>query len=356
MIGRGIAWELGKRGVEVVLLDRESPHAAFKAAAGLLIPAGGRISRHHHALRRESAALYPAFVEELESTTGLSCGYRQCGTLTVAYEPGAKNAVTAMCGCLRGIGVEVEQLAREECLLREPALGERVGAGYLAQDHLVDPVALLAALAQAGEALGVESVHGTVVSVAPGEVRLATGDTISGDRVVVANGAWMAELLDLPVYPVKGETIQTTAHPELLNHCLSVQKANLYLANRGDGRYVVGATEEEAGFDNSVTATTSLWERALELVPALADSHPLETRVGFRPKVGDGLPILGEFQGLLVAGAHYRNGVLQTPITGKLMAHLILTGETPELARPFSPLRDMGPRTPRPEFSRSKGG
>ena len=50
---------------------------------------------------------------------------------------------------------------------------------------------------------------------------------------------------------------------------------------------------------------------------------------GLRPQTGDGIPYIGEhpdIKGLFVAAGHYRNGILLSPLTGKLAAQL-LTGQ-----------------------------
>jgi glycine oxidase len=344
LIGQGIVWRLAEQGADVVVIDRGSPHAASKVGAGLLIPAGGRISRHHYALRRASADLYPSFVAQLESDTGMDCGYHTCGSLTVAFEPGAEQALKGLSGCLKGFDIESTLLDQLQCRQREPALGTEVAGGFYTDDHQVDPIKLLATLTRACLNRGVEFVSNRVVEVAPKRVVLADGTSFEGDRVVLANGAWLAELMDVPVYPVKGEVISLQASPELLRHNLHVQRERLYVANRGDGRYIVGATEEECGFDTTVTAKESLHQRVCRLVPALADLQPVEAKVGFRPKVGDGLPVMGEYQGVVLAGAHYQNGILQTPIAAKLVSDFVLTGRPDELMQPFLPTRDMSPR------------
>ena len=102
----------------------------------------------------------------------------------------------------------------------------------------------------------------------------------------------------------------------------------------------MGATEEEMGFDETVTATDLLFEKACALVPGLEACARVDSRVGFRPKVGDGLPLLGDYEGVVVAGAHYRNGILLTPITARLIADFLETGETRDLMKPFVPNRD----------------
>lgn len=340
LIGRACAWELSTRGHKVTVFDDARSGTASLAAAGLLIPAGGRISRSHLALKLESARLFTGFVSELSAQTGIDCRYHRCGTLTVAWEPGAVSAVSGMVGCLRGLGLDVVALSNMECRQFEPELGEEVGAGYLCPDHVVDPVALQRALSVGGEFRGVESVGTTVTSVGARGVGWEGGLERGFDRVVVASGAWMSRLLDLGVSPVKGETLEVHAPHLILARNICVQRESLYLAYREPGRYVVGATEEECGFEESGCGGDFLRARALRLLPRLDSATFGPTRMGFRPKLGDGLPLIGEADGVYVAGGHYRNGVLLAPVTAKLVCEMIETGEIPELARPFDPTRD----------------
>jgi glycine oxidase len=340
LIGLGIAWRAAQKGMQVQLVDAPSRHAASRVGAGLLIPAGGRVSPHHLALRTASAEMFPSVVAELEELTGLDCGYNACGLLTVAYEPGADASVDGLANCLRGLGVAVERLDREGCLKKEPGLSKNVAAGFYSDDHQIDPEKFAAALREAGRRLGVEYLEGRVTSVASRGLTLQGGEHLGADRVVVATGAWLAQLLSLPVFPVKGEVIYLKGKPGLIRHNLTLRREDLYIANRGDGRYVVGATEEEAGFNERLTAGDHLFEKACALVPALGKCARLDARVGFRPKVGDGLPLLGEHEEIVVAGAHYRNGILLTPITAKLIADYLESGETTELMEPFTPDRD----------------
>lgn len=340
IVGWACAWELARRGKPVTVVDRSCAQAAYKVAAGLLIPVGGKLSPSHLDLKLAAAGCFEPFVRQLEDETGMSCGYRPCGTLTVALEPGSLKAITGMVGCLKGLGVHAEVLDRPQCLALEPCLGPEVGAGYLTADHSVDPPSMVRALRAACEARGVELCEGSVVRVSPSEVKLADGKTLQAHQVLVTAGAWLQELLPVKVYPVKGETLEVSAPLLGLGRNLCVQKLSLYLAYRGGGRYVLGATEEEAGFDPQPVGADSLKEKAIRVLPELAKAEFEPSRVGFRPKVGDGLPVMGEIDGVYVAGAHYRNGVLLAPITSRLMAELLDARELPELMRPLDPARD----------------
>lgn len=128
--------------------------------------------------------------------------------------------------------------------------------------------------------------------------------------------------------------------------------SHVYLVPRANGELVVGATTEELGWDTTVTAggVYELLRDAHELVPGITELPLTETRAGLRPASPDNAPLLGPtaLAGLHLATGHHRNGVLLTPVTGDVMAHVLTTGELPELGRPFAPRR-FAPATAAPE-------
>lgn len=126
--------------------------------------------------------------------------------------------------------------------------------------------------------------------------------------------------------------------------------AQVYLVPRANGELVVGATTEELGWDTTVTAggVYELLRDAHELMPGITELPLTETRAGLRPASPDNAPLLGPtaLPGLHLATGHHRNGVLLTPVTGEVMAHVLTTGELPELGRPFSPGRFAATASP----------
>jgi glycine oxidase len=117
-----------------------------------------------------------------------------------------------------------------------------------------------------------------------------------------------------------------------------------YLVPRGDGRYVLGATMEERGFDTTVTAGAihELLRDALELLPGLDELVIDELKAGLRPRTPDNTPALGPgaLDGLHWATGHYRGGILLAPVSAQIVVDA-LTGEAPPPAE-FDPRRFAG--------------
>jgi glycine oxidase len=118
---------------------------------------------------------------------------------------------------------------------------------------------------------------------------------------------------------------------ELLKHV--IRTPEVYLIPRSDGRILVGATVEEAGFDKRTDIETiqKLHRAAVALVPELGNGKILEDWAGLRPRTPDSLPILGTTAtpGYYVATGHFRDGILLAPITARVMAQII-AGNRPE--------------------------
>ena len=179
--------------------------------------------------------------------------------------------------------------------------------------------------------------------------RLAGGELLIAAQVVVAAGPWSGRLRGLPagasvpIRPVKGQilSLHDPSGPGLLERVLRMQPG--YLVPRGDGRYVLGATVEERGYDTTVTvqAVFELLRDAIELVPGVGELVIDELVAGIRPGTPDNAPILGAgaLEGLFWATGHYRHGILLTPITAELISAQLAGEDPPELATPFDPLR-----------------
>ena len=354
-IGLAIGWRLQQAGVQTVLFDRrEAGRASSWLSAGMLAPdteRGFEDEALYH-LGRESLRRWPSFVAALEAASGLGVDYRTGGTLHVADDRDAAEALRRHFAFQREQGLDVQWLTGAEARDMEPFLAPRLpGAVYASSDHQVDNRLLVEALITAYQkAGGTLREHTPVEAIEPGEpaaIRV-DGERVEARHVIVAAGAWSRQSGGLvpnlrpPVRPIKGQMLQLKMQaPFDLQHVVWGRDA--YLAPKSNGRLLVGATVEEMGFDTSVTAggLYSILEAAWRIVPGIYDLEVTETWAGLRPGSRDNDPLLGDAgkPGVVYATGHYRNGILLVPLTADEIVHHIQTGETSEWLKPFSPSR-----------------
>ena len=151
-------------------------------------------------------------------------------------------------------------------------------------------------------------------------------------RFTPAQFGWTGELLAtaglrLLVEPRRGQMLALVHVPPIVAHCIHTEE--VYLVPRPSGELLIGATVERVGFQRAVTADgiSRLLRAALALVPALGGLAIGRTWHGFRPWAPDNLPVIGPWpgvEGLWVATAHFRNGILLAPITADIVANGII--------------------------------
>ncbi|MBG0829437.1 glycine oxidase ThiO [Planomonospora sp. ID67723] len=371
LIGLSTAWRAARRGLRVAVVDPApaSAAAASHAAAGMLAPVSEVTYTEEPLLRLGLASLarWPAFAAELAADSGRDLGdldYRADGMLEVAFGSDDLAALDELAAFMGKLDLPVERLTGRECRRLEPMLAPAVRGGLLARgDAWVDPRRVTRALLAALERRGVDMVPARVAGLErSGEavvgVRLApgagtstgpSGEVVRAERVVLAAGAWSGAMEGLPpevlppVRPVKGQIMRLRSPEPILRRCVRgvVHGSYVYLVPRGDGELVLGATQEELGFDTRVTAG-GLWELlrdARELVPGVTELEVADVVAGLRPGTPDNLPLIGPtaLPGLWLATGHHRGGVLLAPLTADLL--LEEAGDQQGLAGLCSPLR-----------------
>ncbi|SHN29318.1 glycine oxidase ThiO [Cryptosporangium aurantiacum] len=335
VIGLSCAWQLARAGADVTLIEPDPAQGASRIAAGMLAP----ITEAHPtepallAAGRRAVDAWPAFAADLTST-GIDPGYRTTGTLVAGYSADDVAALDELAARLATLGLDVERLTGTACRRSEPALAPGVRGGLsVPGDHSVDNRALLRALWAALEVVGVHVVTDTV------EAPL----TLDADVMVLAAGAWTPRLtptLAGLVRPVRGENVRLVAgrHTPVLTRTVRalVDGRGVYLVPRTTGELVVGATQDEVGFDRTVTAggVHRLLTDARRVLPSIDEYALVETSAGLRPMSTDGAPLVGWVGGdTLVATGHGRNGILLAPLTAAIITHLVTgAGHTPDAA------------------------
>ena len=358
-IGLAIGWRLARAGSAVVLFDRgRVGHSASWASAGMLSPLSEVQFEEEDLLHLglKGLAVYPEFVGELEADTGCCVGYRRDGVLLVGITQDDLEYLKFRYHYQRDLGLSVTYLSGDGAREREPYLSAQVSAAvWCPGDHQVDNrrlvMALKKGLVAAGgevfEEMGVDEllIDGTRVrGVRVGE------EIFEGDTVVLASGCWSRLIPGLPdcarppVRPVRGQIMRLVMTEDFaLNTMVWYSRVATstvaYLVPKNNGHLVLGATSEEMGFDEDVTAggMFELLRAAWEVVPGVYDLPMVESTAGLRPGSRDDAPILGKtpVEGLIMATGHYRKGILLTPLTALSIAEVILERRTPALIRPF---------------------
>jgi glycine oxidase len=160
---------------------------------------------------------------------------------------------------------------------------------------------------------------------------------------VIAAGVRAGDIVAdaVPVRPVKGQVLRLRGEAGLVERTIRGEQA--YLVPRGDGRYVLGATMEERGYDTAPTAggVYELVRDMSEVVPGVLEMEIEELEAGLRPATPDNLPAIGpgSLDGLVWATGHHRNGILLTPVTADLVVRALEGEPLPDWAAAAAPER-----------------
>lgn len=308
IVGLSVADELIRRGHEVAVVDPAPGSGASYAAAGMLSPAGEAWYGEEELTRLclSSLALWPDFAARL----GVPVHTR--GTLLVGLDAGDVQQVERQLSVLDLAGVSYERLVRRELLAREAGLGRVAGGALLAEDHSVDPRAVVAALLdRVGDRVETNTV---------------------ADVTVVATGAQLPAPYSSLIRPVRGDVVRVrTREPVERTVRAWAHGEQIYVVPRIDSdEVVIGATAEER--DGPLLPTVEgvwrLLDSARRVVPALDRASVVEVTSRDRPGTADNLPLVGPAHepGVVLAAGAYRNGVLLAPLIAQLVADHIETG------------------------------
>jgi len=340
IIGLTLALALRRRGASVLVVERGEPgREASYAAGGMLVDCGLETPATLQPLATASARMYPEFAQTLQFESGTHVDLRDHGTIVF---PPAEHVYERP-------GFTVASLLPVPLAELEPALAEPQRPAFYLKERSVDPRALSTAAWKTAKRRGVDFSSGdevTAVTVSNGHATgvKTTKTAFHAAKVVNCAGAWSGQIGPhaFPTRPVKGQMLcLLMSSTTLIKHV--IRTPAVYLIPRSDGRLLVGATVEEAGFDKRTDIPTiqRLHRAALDLVPELRNGKILEDWAGLRPGTPDALPILGATAtpGYYVATGHFRDGILLAPITAEVMA-AVIEGRTPEYdLGPFSPER-----------------
>ncbi len=366
IVGASVAYHLARRGVAVVVIDGAAAGSATGAGAGIICPWTSPDGDPAYRLGADGARYYPELISMLAEDGETGTGYQRVGALCLAGEAAAHSRTGEWDG---GAAADRTSLQETEAHLRSqvpdrPEIGEisvlppggphelfpplagELSAVWIGGAARIDGRAIRGSLLRAAARHGARHVTGTAVLTerrgrVTGVVEVTGSEVIEADTVVVAAGAWTAQICAelsgaaarrLAIGPQRGQIVHLDLPGTDTGQWPVVLPANgPYLLAFPPSRVVLGATREDAGFDDRVTAggLGGLLAAAAVLAPGLADATVAETRVGFRPVTPDGLPLLGTLtDGLVIAAGNGPEGLTAGPWTGRAAAALAL-GERP---------------------------
>jgi glycine oxidase len=353
VIGASIAYHLAEQGARVTVLERgrNGGHASLASAGLLHAQVDPDVPEAVRDLSAKSCARFPDLTARLRELTGIDSQYQTHGWLRIALEPAHLTGLQARLSEQTRREFDLRLISGDEARVMEPGLSPQVIAAlHHPRGAQVYVPALLAAYLHAVAHLGGVIRCGVEVRellVTAGRVRgarTADGEMIEVDHTVLAGGAWTPTLaaslgIKVPVFPMRGQILALHAIPAPLRQVIF--GPGIYLAPKVDGSLVAGATYEDVGFDDRLTAggLNTLLTAAQRTAPGLADASFRQAWVGLRPASLDGMPILGPvpgWDGFTLATGHTAEGVALSPITGAAIADLVLGKPSDLSLAPFS--------------------
>ena len=311
--------------------------AALQHAAALAGPSFDRLAERGVEFElHDEPLLYPAFEQsELDHLLDVGEGLRAAG-----------------------VGDLLDRLSASELLELEPALSPRVIGGVIARrDSRVRPEVLCDRVRRALVAVGGEVFEQAPVDclIRDRSSWIVESEPIvrRADAVVLAAGVASGDLLGaldtgLPIAAAKGYSRTYPEHPSGPRHALYLETPKVAIsafdgAVRVSGTLELGARELALSERRLAAITTA----AQEALPNWEMAAKPRDWAGMRSLSPDGLPFIGPlpgWDGIHVATAHATLGITLAPLTGELLADLIVDGRRGELLAAFDPTRAIARR------------
>lgn len=344
VMGASTAYHLALAGAEnVVLLERENyfgQGATGRCAGGVRYQFATEVN-----VRLSIASL--AMIERFAEETGQACDYRPCGylfVLTTAQDVARFEHNVAL---QRRLGVPTEWLSGDEVRQRLPFMRfeDALAGTYHARDGLADPNSIVMGYLNRARRLGVQALAGVTVqgiTVSGGRVTAVATDagTIGAGAVVNAAGPWAGQVgamagVDIPITPVRRQMLTTTPLPALpADFPFVIDFAqSLYFHREGEGILTgMSNPHQKPGFSQKVDDAWELvaMEAAARRLPMLEQAGRVAGWAGLYEVTPDAHPIFGRtpVEGFWVVAGFSGHGFMHGPIAGKLMAELLLEGQS----------------------------
>ena len=349
MVGQGLRWMLRSDSPLYIKPTLDPRRIAWLVA--LLRNCNEKTyARGLEATARLNARTFELF-DELESE-GVEFEMHRAGLLFCFLDPSALSHVLEDLAQVSGFGYAPRRLDAADLRAMEPELAPEISAGvFVEQERQVRPESLVTGYVKRLLDAGVD-----IRGAAPISGFEKRGDAVAGvrngegvfeaDEIVIAAGAHSGRLARklgarVPVEAGKGYSLHYEPAPVEVRHALYLYEARVGVTPLDGGLRFAG-TMEFSGINarlekKRVDAIVGAARRYLEGFPVDARGRPW---AGMRPMTPDGLPVIGRLAAnVTIASGHAMLGVTLAPVTGELVAELVAGDETPEVLKPFDPIR-----------------
>ena len=355
IIGLSISYYLKKSNFDVIVIEKDKAgmEASYASAGMLAAQSEFEFYEKFMDFCIKSRNMYPDFCKDIENNSGISVEYQKSGMIRPALNEEHEAHFKQNYEWQKNHGFEIEFLSGDELRKIEPKLSKKIISGlYTKNDGYVNNRKLMQALIAANKKNGVKIVENIQVTD-----YLIKNDTINGvktnngnfnaDTVVNAAGAWSSLISpklipNFEVKPIRGQIVSLQANRKILDKVIfsSVLGKGGYIVPRKDNTIILGSTVEDVGFEKNTTkeGINSILKNCFDIIPELKNLKIIDKYCGFRPIASDSLPIIGKtsIENLIMATAHYRNGVLLAPITAKAVTEIIVNDKIIPEIKDFS--------------------
>ena len=342
VMGASIAYHLALRGQKnILLLEKE---AFFGQGATGRCAGGVRYQFATDVNVRLSLESLP-MLERFEQETGQAIDFRHCGYVFLLTREEDVRVFQNNIAMQNRLGVQTSWMDGAEIRRRLPMmrLEDVIGGSFNPDDGLVDPNGVVMGYIQAAQRLGVQTLTDVEVLGVRTQGGKVTGIETSGGNVsapVVFNaaGPWSGLIgkmagLDIPITPLRRQMFTTTSIPEIPPDFPFVIDfaQSLYFHREGQGLLIgMSNPDEQPGFDQNVDPAWELvnLEAAAARLPVLEGAGLASHWAGLYEVTPDAHPVFGKtpVQGFYVCTGFSGHGFMHGPISGKIMAEILLDG------------------------------
>ncbi len=341
VVGNACAYNLAKRGVDVLVLEREeSLGEGGSSRNGGGVRQSGRDARELPLAMYAVEHIWPFLSDEL----GVDVEYVQEGNLRLGKTEEHRAILTRLAETARSRGLDMTMLERDEVQAINPYLSDEVlCASWCPTDGHANPMVTTLGFYRRARQLGARYLTGVTVRAVrkvAGRAREVVTDAgvFEADRIVLAAGYGSKKIaatvdVNIPMYPYLIECLVTEAQPKMFPQMLGVATADFYgHQTKAHGSFVFGGGSglemsriDERGVPTASETAPSICRAILGYIPKLADAKIVRTWAGWEDESIDKVPVISmvdEVPGLILGCAFTGHGFGISPIVGRLLAEL----------------------------------